>query len=210
MLRCHRKIIKSPVIGVFLQLEYTVWSADNICTRSENRYTYQCFTTFSCMRVGLAPTFCFRLMYKQNLDLVNLFNPVITAMGYELWGVEYIPKGKGSLLRIYIDNESGITLDDCARVSDQVAGVLDVNDPIRGRYDLEVSSPGMDRPLFTLEQFERYRGSEVRLRLRTKLDGRRNFNGRIDEVRDGMVRIIDEGNIYSIPGEDIDKANIKQ
>ena len=156
------------------------------------------------------PTFCFRPMYKQNQDLVNLFNPVITAMGYELWGVEYIPKGKDSLLRIYIDNESGITLDDCVRVSDQLAGVLDVNDPIRGRYELEVSSPGLDRPLFTLEQFERYRGSEVRLRLRSKLDGRRNYNGRIDEVRDGMVRIIDEGNIYSIPGEDIDKANIKQ
>ena len=149
-------------------------------------------------------------MYKQNLDLVNLVTPVITALGYELWGVEYIPKGKDSLLRIYIDNESGITLDDCVRVSDQLAGILDVNDPIRGHYYLEVSSPGLDRPLFTLEQFERYQGSEVHLRLRTKLDGRRNFNGRIDEVRDGMVRIIDEGITYSIPSEDIDKANIKQ
>ena len=149
-------------------------------------------------------------MYKQNLDLVNLVTPVIAAMGYELWGVEYIPKGKDSLLRIYIDNESGITLDDCVRVSDQLAGVLDVNDPIRGHYDLEVSSPGLDRTLFTLEQFERYRGSEVRIRLRTKLDGRRNFNGTIGEVRDGMVRIIDEGVTYNIPSEDIDKANIKQ
>ena len=148
-------------------------------------------------------------MYKQNQDLVNLLNPVITAMGYELWGLELLPKGKASLLRIYIDNESGITLDDCVRVSHQLAGVLDVNDPIRGRYELEVSSPGLDRPLFTLEQFERFRGSEVRLRLRTKLDGRKNFNGTIDEVRDGMVRIIDDGNTFSISGEDIDKANIK-
>lgn len=160
-------------------------------------------------RVGLAPTFCFRLMYKQNQDLVKLVNPVITAMGYELWGVEYIPHGKTSLLRIYIDNESGITLDDCAKVSNQLAGVLDVNDPIRGRYELEVSSPGLERPLFTLDQFERYRGSEVRLRLRTKLDGRKNFSGTIDDVCNGTVRIIDDGNTFSIPGEDIDKANIK-
>ena len=148
-------------------------------------------------------------MYRQNQDLVNLVNPVISAMGYELWGLEYIPQGKSSLLRIYIDNESGITVDDCARVSDQVAGVLDVNDPIRGHYDLEVSSPGLDRPLFTLEQFARYQGSDVRLRLRGKLDGRRNFNGRIEEVRDGVVRILDDGNSYSIPGDQIDKANIK-
>jgi len=149
-------------------------------------------------------------MYKQNQDLVNLVNPVISAMGYELWGVEYIPQGKSSLLRIYIDKDSGITLDDCVRVSNQLAGVMDVNDPIRGHYALEVSSPGLDRPLFTLEQFERYLGSEVRLRLRTKLDGRRNFSGKIDEVRRGMIRIIDDGNVFSIQADDIDKANLKQ
>ena len=131
-------------------------------------------------------------------------------MGYELWGVEYYPKGKASVLRIYIDNESGITLDDCTRVSGQLAGVLDVHDPIRGQYELEVSSPGLDRPLFTLEQFARYQGFQVKLRLRTKLEGRKNFTGRIDMVSNGMVRIIDDGITIEIPGEEIDKANVKQ
>lgn len=149
-------------------------------------------------------------MYKQNQDLVNLLQPVVTAMGYELWGVEYFPKGKASVLRIYIENESGITLDDCTLVSRQLAGVLDVHDPIRGQYELEVSSPGLDRPLFTLEQFARYQGYQVKIRLRTKLEGRKNFTGRVDKVNDEMVRIIDDGNVISIPGDEIDKANVQQ
>ena len=82
-------------------------------------------------------------MVKQNKKLVDLLAPVISAMGYEMLGVEQISQGKSSTLRIYIDKEGGINVDDCQRVSHQVTGVLDVNDPIKGAYHLEVSSPGV-------------------------------------------------------------------
>ncbi|MDH5614342.1 MAG: ribosome maturation factor RimP, partial [Gammaproteobacteria bacterium] len=85
-----------------------------------------------------------------------LFEPAITAMGYELVGVEYLRQGKQGLLRIYIDSENGITVDDCGKVSHQVSGILEVEDPIRENYVLEVSSPGLDRPLYTAEHFVRF------------------------------------------------------
>ena len=142
--------------------------------------------------------------------MVNLLRPVISAMGYEMWGVEHFPKGHASLVRIYIDNDSGISLADCERVSEQVTGILDVNDPIRGPYNLEISSPGLDRPLFTLEQFERFIGHEAGIRLRTKLDGRRNVTGKIIEVNDDSVTILGNDSRYSIPADTIEKANIVQ
>ena len=156
------------------------------------------------------PIFCFGLMYKQKPDLVNLLQPVISAMGYELWGLEYIPKGNSSLLRIYIDNVAGITLDDCASVSEQVAGVLDVNNPIRGHYDLEVSSPGLDRPLFTLDQFTRFLGAPVKLRLASKIEGRKNLAGVIESVSGDAVQIREDGQLFRIPAGLIEKANINQ
>ncbi len=97
-------------------------------------------------------------MYKQNQVLVELLQPVVSAMGYEMLGIEQIPQGRDSLVRVYIDSETGISLDDCERVSDQVTGVLDVEDPVKGSYRLEITSPGLDRPLFTLEQCRRYLG----------------------------------------------------
>lgn len=160
--------------------------------------------------VGLAPTFCFRRMYKQNHDLVNLLQPVISAMGYELWGLEYFPRGNASLLRIYIDKVAGISLEDCTRVSDQVAGVLDVHDPIRGRYDLEVSSPGLDRPLFSLEQFKRFQGYPVRVKLASKIDGRKKLSGLIEAVSADAVQINEDGQLFNVPADLIEKANIKQ
>lgn len=160
--------------------------------------------------MGLVPTFCFRLMYKQNLELVKLLEPVVTAMGYEMWGIEHFPKGKATLLRIYIDHEVGITLADCQRVSEQLIGVLDVNDPIQGSYELEISSPGLDRQLFTLEQFEQFKGYQVRLRLRTKFDGRRKINGMIKAVCDEVVYIVEGDETYNIAADNIEKANIKQ
>ena len=139
-----------------------------------------------------------------------MLQPVISALGYELWGVEHIPRGRSSLLRVYIDNVAGITLDDCARVSGQVAGILDVHDPIRGAYDLEVSSPGLDRPLFNLEQFARYLGYPVRIRLAGKIDGRKKLSGVIDGVNGDLVRINEDGRIFDIPAVSIEKANIRQ
>src|SRR5699024_5159739 len=108
-------------------------------------------------------------------------------MGFELWGLELQAQGKNSRLVIYIDSPDGITVDHCADVSRQISGILDVEDPISGQYQLEVSSPGMERPLFTLEQFRQYAGSIVTLRLRAPYDGRRKFKGLLAGVEDDEV-----------------------
>lgn len=160
--------------------------------------------------MGFGPTFCFRRMYKQNQSLVKLLEPVISAMGYEMLGIEYFTRGHGSLLRIYIDNEAGISVDDCERVSNQVTGILDVNDPIHGSYNLEVSSPGLDRPLFTLEQFRRFKGHRAQVKLRSKLDGRRNFTGEIGAVEPDRVVLHDRDERYTIPADLIEKAHLAE
>ena len=93
-------------------------------------------------------------VYKQSVNLVSLLTPVVVDMGYVCWGIEHLRQGRTSLLRIYIDSEAGITLEDCARVSNRVSGILDVEDPIAGEYQLEVSSPGLNRLLFPPGQYE--------------------------------------------------------
>ena len=95
--------------------------------------------------------------------LVNLIEPIIVGLGYECVGIEYNPHPKHGLLRIYIDSEHGILLDDCSKVSHHLSGVLDVEDPIQGEYQLEVSSPGADRPFFKLSQFQQFIGSMVEI-----------------------------------------------
>ena len=109
-------------------------------------------------------------MSKRTEQIRELLAPVVNDMGYELWGIEYL-QGRGAVLRLYIDHEAGITVDDCVAVSHEVSGVLDVEDPIPGEYNLEVSSPGMDRPLFELSQFERYLGEQVQLKLLAPVAG---------------------------------------
>ncbi len=130
-------------------------------------------------------------------------------LGYELVGVEFTGQGKGAaLLRIYIDHADGITLDDCVEVSHQVSGVLDVEDPIKENYRLEVSSPGLDRPLFELAHFERFKGSKVRLKLLGKIDNRHRFTGVLDGVEENQVLIEADGTRYRIPFELIDSAKV--
>ena len=147
---------------------------------------------------------------RQDLQtLRQLLAAVVEAMGYELVGVEFHAHRDNSLLRVYIDSESGIGLDDCQRVSHQVSGVLDVENLIAGRYTLEVSSPGLDRPLFEAGHFSRFAGSEVRLQLREPLDGRRKLVGRLLGMRDDEVVIVDsEGREWRAPLERIEKARL--
>ncbi len=130
-------------------------------------------------------------------------------MGYDFVGVEYQPSGKsGSLLRIYIDQQDGITLDDCAAVSHQVSGMLDVEDPIQGAYKLEVSSPGLDRPLFIKDDFDRFAGRRVRLALYRKHDGRRRFDGVLEGTRGDAVLLDIDGETFELPLDQVEKARL--
>ncbi len=142
--------------------------------------------------------------------LISMFSPAVSGLGFELWGVEYIGQGKHSVLRLYIDSENGVTLDDCTEVSHQVSGILEVEDPIKGQYTLEVSSPGLDRPLFTTEQFARYLGSKVKVRLRQAVLGRRKFTAQIDAVEGDDIVLVDEtGEAINVHISDIEKANVE-
>lgn len=141
-------------------------------------------------------------------QLHGLIEPGVIALGFQLWGIEYITQGRHSTLLVYIDAEKGIGVDDCAKVSHQVSGVLDVEDPITGQYTLEVSSPGMDRPLFTLEQFAAYAGSQVQVRLRVAFDGRRKFKGLLNGVEGDDVLVVVDNEEYLLPIEYIDRANV--
>lgn len=147
-------------------------------------------------------------MSKRTQALHALFEPVVEALGCQLWGVEYAGQGKYSVLRVYIDKEEGIDVEDCASVSRQLSGVLDVEDPISGEYTLEVSSPGLDRPLFTLEQYEAYIGHGVRVQLRQRFENRRNFKGVIRAVENDEIILVADDDQYTLPFEWIEKANI--
>jgi ribosome maturation factor RimP len=138
--------------------------------------------------------------------LISLIEPAVTGLGYEFVGVEF--DGRQRILRIYIDRVGGITLDDCSKVSYQVSGVLDVEDPIPGRYQLEVSSPGLDRPLFALAHFERFKGEMARVQLASPLEGRRKFKARLLGV-DGDCILLQEGEtVLRVPYQSIEKARL--
>ncbi len=147
-------------------------------------------------------------MVQDGSRLRELLEAAVSALGYELVGVELHSQSRHSLLRVYIDRAEGISVDDCERVSHQVSGVLDVEDPIRGSYTLEVSSPGLDRPLFTAEQFQRFAGHRVRIRLRIPLEGRRKFTGILRGMIDEDVLIDEDGQEWRLPAERIERARL--
>lgn len=134
---------------------------------------------------------------------------VVEPMGYELVGVEYFQRGtSGATLRVYIDREGGIGLADCEAVSDQLSSVLDVEDPLQGHYDLEVSSPGLDRPLVYPEHFQRFAGSRARIRLAEKMDGRRQLEGMLLGFADGAAVLEENDRRWVIPLERIEIARL--
>jgi len=140
-------------------------------------------------------------MSRRTTELGNLLEPAINALGFRLWGIEYIPQGRHSLLRVYLDKEGGVDIEDCALASRQISSILDVEDPISGEYTLEVSSPGLDRTLFSLDQFNEYLGWHVTLRLTENFDGRRKFTGQLKAIVDDEVVIIIGDEEYTIPYE---------
>lgn len=164
--------------------------------------------------MGLWPIFCFRrraqeCMKQDPLHIGEMLESAINSLGYELVGVEYRSGGHGGgLLRVYIDSEQGISVDDCQTVSYQVSGILDVNDPIPGHYTLEVSSPGMDRLLFRPDDYRRFAGSLVKLRLAWPVDGRRKFKGRLQGLDDGNVLLELDGEQVSLPLDQVEQARL--
>jgi len=138
-----------------------------------------------------------------------MLEPAITALGYTLWGIEYVPQGKHSLLRVYLDKEGGIDIEHCAQASRQISSILDVEDPISGEYTLEVSSPGIDRVLFNLDQFREYLGCYVQLRLTENFENRRKFAGQLKAIVDDEVVLIIGDEEYTIPYELIEKAKLE-
>ena len=129
-------------------------------------------------------------------------------MGYEFIGAEFGQAENGQTLRVYIDKSEGIVLDDCAVVSRQLNAVLDVEDTIKSAYQLEVSSPGIDRPLFTEEQFRDQLKEVIRVKMADGVDGRRNFKGELVAVNTGVVTVEVDGLDYELPLDDIDQAYV--
>jgi ribosome maturation factor RimP len=142
-------------------------------------------------------------------QLEDILRPVVEGLGYEFWGIEYRSKGYQSMLRVFIDDaEKGIGIDDCEKVSRQISGVMDVEDPIQTEYTLEVSSPGMDRPLFRPEQYQAFVGHQVQIRLRMAFEGRRKFQGLIKGVEGDDVVVVVDDHEYLLPFDSIEKAQI--
>ena len=140
-------------------------------------------------------------------SLIELLEPTVMAMGFELADIDAHP-GRRGLLRLFIDRDGGVTLDDCQLISEQVGAFLDVADPLPGSYVLEVSSPGFDRRLRTLKHFERFKGESVRVELKDVRDGRRNLTGRLVGVESSLVLLEVEGEVWRLPLNDIAMARL--
>lgn len=140
--------------------------------------------------------------------LIELIQPLVEDLGYEFVGLEYSSNPKNAVLRIYIDKQPEVDVEDCARVSREVAAVLDVEDPISGQYNLEVSSPGLDRPLFNGEQFQQFAGEEAQISVFAPVDGRRRFKGRILGAEGEQIQIEQDGQTVILDMDNIAKANI--
>ncbi len=140
--------------------------------------------------------------------LTEMLEPSVEDLGYELVGVEYLSAGKHSTLRIYIDHENGILVDDCAKVSHQVSAILDVEDPITNEYTLEVSSPGLERPLFKAAQYQQFIGDEIKLQLRMAVTNRRKWKGVLKAVAGELITLEVEGREETFALSNIQKANI--
>ncbi len=140
--------------------------------------------------------------------LTAMLEPAVGALGFELLGIEFIRAGKHSTLRVYIDHENGITVDDCADVSYQVSAVLDVEDPINTEYNLEVSSPGMDRPLFKAKHYADLVGETVTVRLRVPMGNRRNFKGTVLGVDGDQLSLDVDNETFELVISNIEKGNL--
>lgn len=137
-----------------------------------------------------------------------MLEPLVERLGYELTDLELKVGGRGGLLRVYIDKESGVDIDDCEAVSHQVGAVLDVEDPIPGNYTLEVSSPGLDRTLTKPAHFQRFMGEDIKVKLRFPMAGRRNFRGSLKSADDETIEVEVDGESHRLPLSTIESARL--
>ena len=149
-------------------------------------------------------------MRKIDPELHERLSVLVDSMGYELVGCELLPMGGKKMFRLYIDGPNGVSLDDCSRVSHQISALMDVEDPFQSRYVLEVSSPGIDRPLFELKHFERFVGSEIKLRLYAPIAKRKQYKGTLVRVVGEDIYLVVEGSAQEIviPFSAIERANV--
>lgn len=159
---------------------------------------------------AFGPFFVFGALFLSQLEqkLTDMLLSPVEALGFELLGVEFVRAGIHSTLRVYIDHPDGITVDHCGDVSHQISAVLDVEDPINTEYNLEVSSPGMDRPLFKQSHYVEYIGEVVSVKLRMPMDNRRNFKGKLLSVEDGNLKIEIDGQEFTLAVLNIEKGNL--
>ncbi|EDJ91179.1 ribosome maturation factor RimP [Haemophilus influenzae] len=143
---------------------------------------------------------------EQNLQ--EMLQDAVEDLGCELWGIECQRVGRFITVRLFIDKDGGVTVDDCADVSRQVSAILDVEDPIADKYNLEVSSPGLDRPLFTLPQFERYIGQDIAVHLRIPVMERRKWQGKLERIEKDMITLIVDDQEQILVFGNIQKANV--
>jgi len=159
--------------------------------------------------MGPGPIFCLRAM-GQTVDkesLIALLEAPLAALGFELADLD-VHLGRRGLLRLFIDRETGVKLEDCERVSEQLGAWLDVEDPLPGSYVLEVSSPGFDRRLRTLAHFARFTGERAKLELRDPREGRRNLTGKLAGTEAERVLIDVDGEVWRVPLNDIAMARL--
>lgn len=147
-------------------------------------------------------------MAKFEHKLTDMLRPAVEEVGVELLGIEFVSAGKHSILRLFIDHENGIDVDNCADVSRQVGALLDVEDPISTEYNLEVSSPGLDRPLFSLAHYQTVIGETVNIRLSLPLNGRRKFKGILNAVENDVLIVTVDNEEYELVFSNVDKGNL--
>lgn len=141
-------------------------------------------------------------------EMMALLTPAVESLGYELSDLEVKLGGKGGVVRLFIDKPGGVGLADCETVSRQISALLDVEDPVPGRYVLEVSSPGLDRRLTKIEHFQRFMGEDVRVKLRFPVAGRRNFRGALRAADEESIEVEVDGESHRLPIATIASARL--
>lgn len=147
-------------------------------------------------------------MAKLEQQLTDMLTPAVATLGFELLGVQLVQAGRSTTVRLFIDSPDGVTVDNCAEVSHQVSAVLDVEDPIATEFNLEVSSPGLDRPLFVPAHYDKVVGSDIEIKLVVPVAGRRRFKGKLVAIEGDMILLAYESKEDRFAFNNIDKANV--